>query len=103
MSAAGPVLSLLFHFHQPHYVDESRGRVLLPWVRLHAVKGYYDVPWALERRPELRLTLNLTPVLLLQLEGYVSGRAHASMTAPLGITTSPESVTVKRRRSSSRS
>ncbi len=74
MNTAGLQLGLVFHFHQPHYVDEAWGRALLPWVRLHAVKGYYDVPWVLERRPELRLTLNLTPVLLLQLEGYVSGR-----------------------------
>jgi alpha-amylase/alpha-mannosidase (GH57 family) len=74
VTAAGLQLGLLFHFHQPHYVDEASGRALLPWVRLHAVKGYYDVPWVLERRPGMRLTLNLTPVLLFQLERYVSGR-----------------------------
>jgi alpha-amylase/alpha-mannosidase (GH57 family) len=73
VSAASAQLALVFHFHQPHYVDEGSGRVLLPWVRLHACKGYYDVPWVLERRPELRLTLNLTPVLLLQLQRYVGG------------------------------
>jgi alpha-amylase/alpha-mannosidase (GH57 family) len=73
VSAASAQLAIVFHFHQPHYVDEGSGRVLLPWVRLHAVKGYYDVPWVLERRPELRLTLNLTPVLLLQLQRYAGG------------------------------
>lgn len=74
MSGDGLRVALLLHFHQPHYVDEVEGSALLPWVRLHAVKGYYDIPWILERFGDLRLTLNVTPVLLLQLAGYVSGR-----------------------------
>ena len=73
MNGASLRLSFLLHFHQPHYVDEAADAALLPWVRLHAVKGYYDVPWVLERFPQLRLTLNVTPVLLLQLERYLNG------------------------------
>lgn len=69
-------LALLWHMHQPPYREAETGEFLLPWVRLHATRAYYDMAWILERHPGVRCTVNFTPVLLEQLEEYVAGRAH---------------------------
>src|SRR5258707_3202896 len=61
-------VAILWHMHQPYYVDPLRGAALMPWVRLHATKGYLDMAWLAEQFPELRCTFNLTPVLLKQIE-----------------------------------
>jgi alpha-amylase/alpha-mannosidase (GH57 family) len=45
----------------------------MPWVRLHATKGYLDMVWLAEQFPELRCTFNLTPVLLKQIEELAQG------------------------------
>ncbi len=74
----GPVvdLALLWHHHQPSYADpehpEPRGRFRQPWVRLHAARDYFGMAWIASRYPELRLTFNLTPVLLEQIDDTVS-------------------------------
>jgi len=69
-------LALLWHMHQPLYRAPETGEYLLPWVRLHATRAYYDMAWILERHPGIRCTVNFTPVLLEQLEDYVAGRAR---------------------------
>jgi alpha-amylase/alpha-mannosidase (GH57 family) len=69
-------LALLWHMHQPPYREAETGEYLMPWVRLHATRAYYDMAWILERHPGVRCTVNFTPVLLEQLEDYVEGRAH---------------------------
>ncbi len=61
-------VAFLWHMHQPHYVDSAQGAVLLPWVRMHAMKGYLDMIWLVEQYPEFRCAFNLTPVLLRQIE-----------------------------------
>ena len=33
----------LWHMHQPYYVNPASRTALMPWVRLHAVKGYLDM------------------------------------------------------------
>ena len=33
----------LWHMHQPYYVSPVSDIALLPWVRLHAIKDYYDM------------------------------------------------------------
>ncbi|PIP11675.1 MAG: glycoside hydrolase, partial [bacterium (Candidatus Stahlbacteria) CG23_combo_of_CG06-09_8_20_14_all_40_9] len=38
-----------------------------PWVRLHSTKDYYDMVAILEDYPHIHFTVNLTPVLLLQI------------------------------------
>ncbi|MBT8241261.1 MAG: hypothetical protein KJN63_08550, partial [Acidimicrobiia bacterium] len=65
-------LALIWHQHQPEYpvVD---GTVSRPWVRLHASKDYVDMATLVEEFPELRLTINLTPVLLDQLVDLEAG------------------------------
>jgi alpha-amylase/alpha-mannosidase (GH57 family) len=69
-------LALLWHMHQPPYQEAETGDFLLPWVRLHATRAYFDMAWILERHPGVRCTVNFTPVLLEQLEEYVEGRAR---------------------------
>jgi alpha-amylase/alpha-mannosidase (GH57 family) len=69
-------LALLWHMHQPPYREAETGAYLLPWVRLHATRAYYDMAWILERHPAVRCTVNFTPVLLEQIEEYVGGAAH---------------------------
>ncbi len=67
-------LAFLWHMHQPFYVDLAEGRATLPWVRLHALKDYYDLPAIARRFPSVHQTFNLVPCLLDQLEAYAEGR-----------------------------
>jgi alpha-amylase/alpha-mannosidase (GH57 family) len=62
--------------HQPYYVDPLRGAALMPWVRLHATKGYWDMVALVERYPELRCTFNLTPVLVRQIRELADKRVR---------------------------
>lgn len=47
--------------------------MVLPWVRLHATKDYLDMPLMAARHETTRVTFNLVPSLLDQLDSYVSG------------------------------
>ncbi len=67
-------IAFLWHMHQPYYRDPLTGVYSLPWVRLHAIKSYYDVPRMAERFPEAGMTINLVPSLLAQLSDYSEGR-----------------------------
>ncbi|MCC7518062.1 MAG: hypothetical protein IT578_02635 [Verrucomicrobiae bacterium] len=60
-------IALLWHMHQPYYVDPLARVAVMPWVRLHAVKGYLDMFAMAERHPEVRMVFNLTSVLLQQI------------------------------------
>ena len=68
-------LALLWHQHQPCYRDPSwatpRGSYRLPDVRRHAVRDYYPMAALVAEHPGVHLTINLTPVLLSQIEDYV--------------------------------
>lgn len=64
-------LGFLWHMHQPAYRDPLDGHLALPWVRLHATRGYFDMAWMLERHPSIRATINLVPVLVEQIASYV--------------------------------
>jgi len=69
----GFYVNLIWHQHQPLYPKDDNGVVTRPWVRVHATKDYYDMAAMVRDYPGLRLTFNLTPVLLLQLEDIVNG------------------------------
>jgi alpha-amylase/alpha-mannosidase (GH57 family) len=69
-------LAFLWHMHQPLYREADTGEFLLPWVRLHATRAYYDMAWMLDRHPGIRCTVNFTPVLMEQLDAYVRGEAR---------------------------
>jgi alpha-amylase/alpha-mannosidase (GH57 family) len=60
----------IWHMHQPLYKDRLTGEYLLPWVRLHAIKDYLDMPLALADFPRIKQTFNLVPSLLEQLNDY---------------------------------
>ncbi len=71
-------ISFLWHQHQPYYrTKDPQGKVIyqLPWVRLHAVKDYYDIPALLLSFPGIRQNFNLVPSLIAQIEDYVDNRA----------------------------
>ena len=69
-------VAFFWHMHQPYYRDPATGEYTLPWVRLHAVKGYYDMISILEDYPDIRQNFNLVPSLLLQLQEYEDGQAR---------------------------
>lgn len=66
-------LVLVWHHHQPDYRRPSDGRSVLPWARLHASKDYLDMARHLERHASVRVTFNLVPALLDQIEGAARG------------------------------
>jgi len=61
--------------HQPLYKDRLSGKYLMPWVRLHAIKDYFDMVKILEGFPKIRQTFNLVPSLIEQLEDYGHNQA----------------------------
>ncbi len=69
-------LCLLWHMHQPMYRDPESGEFILPWVRLHATRAYYDMARVLGEFEGARAVVNMVPSLLWQLDEYVQGRAR---------------------------
>jgi alpha-amylase/alpha-mannosidase (GH57 family) len=78
--AAGPTppdgdvlhVMLLWHQHQPRYPLDD-GVITRPWVRVHATKDYLDMVTLVGEYPDVEVTFNLTPSLLLQLEELSGG------------------------------
>ena len=68
-------LAILWHMHQPYYEDLATGEHILPWVRLHAIKDYWGMVAMLEEFPKVRVTFNLVPSLLVQLEAFARDEA----------------------------
>ncbi|MCX6934765.1 MAG: glycoside hydrolase family 57 protein [Verrucomicrobia bacterium] len=69
-------LAILWHFHQPSYLDAATGEVMMPWVRLHTVGGYSDMAEMARRHPGVKLNFNLTPVLVQQIEQLAEGKVR---------------------------
>ena len=76
MAQAELAVAVLWHLHQPDYVDSATGRAAMPWVRLHSLLSYYDTVRVVREIPDARATFNLTPVLLQQLHRYVAGEVQ---------------------------
>ena len=76
--AADPMvkLALLWHMHQPYYEDLATGEHILPWVRLHAIKDYWGMVAMLEEFPGVRVTFNLVPSLIEQVQAFAEDRAR---------------------------
>jgi alpha-amylase/alpha-mannosidase (GH57 family) len=72
-----PRLALLWHLHQPLYRLRGGPASALPWVRLHALRGYYDMVRVLDEFPEVRVTVNLTAVLVEQILACAGGAGDA--------------------------
>ena len=69
-------VALLWHMHQPLYQDLLTGEHILPWVRMHALKDYWGMVALLREFPAMRLTFNLVPSMLVQLEACARGEAR---------------------------
>ncbi len=69
-------VAFFWHMHQPYYRNPLTGEYTLPWVRLHAFKGYYDMISLLGDYPAIRQTFNLVPSLVRQLDDYSRGKAR---------------------------
>ncbi|MEA1995045.1 MAG: glycoside hydrolase family 57 protein [Campylobacterota bacterium] len=67
-------LSIVWHMHQPYYKNDREHTYFMPWVRLHAVKDYYDM-LMIAREEKAKVSFNLTPVLLEQIEDYTQNNA----------------------------
>lgn len=68
-------VAFLWHMHQPYYKDLLSNKLLMPWVRLHGIKDYYDMVAILEEFPNIHQTFNLVPSLISQIEDYVNNTA----------------------------
>src|SRR5262245_18261682 len=77
-------VAILWHMHQPFYQDMVTGEHILPWVRLHALKDYYGMAALAREFPGVKMTFNLVPSLLVQLEAFAADRAH-DRTLALGL------------------
>ena len=68
----------LWHQHQPQYRDpgapNAERSFRYPWVRLHAIRDYYSMA-ALVGEHDVHVTINLTPVLLRQIDDYLQQKA----------------------------
>jgi len=67
-------LNIIWHQHQPSYINPVKDRLIGPWVRTHGTKDYYDMTAMLKDYPDVHVTVNLTSSLLHQLEEYYVNR-----------------------------
>jgi len=67
-------LNIIWHQHQPSYLDPERDQLRGPWVRVHGTKDYYDMAAILAEYPDIHCTFNLTSSLLIQIEQYYVDR-----------------------------
>ena len=64
---------LMWHQHQPYYPKDDDGNFSKPWVRLHATKDYLDMVEMVQDFEDLKVTFNLTPTLMNQLNELSNG------------------------------
>ena len=67
-------VAILWHFHQPIYSKPTDAILPLPWVRLHCLKDYLDMLKHVQKYPQIQVTFNFTPSLLLQIQDYKSDK-----------------------------
>lgn len=72
-------VAFLWHMHQPYYRDPATGALFLPWVRLHSLKDYLDLPLRIKRHDRLKMTFNLVPSLIEQIDLYCERAASDRM------------------------
>lgn len=78
-------LNIIWHQHQPLYLDPETDQLQGPWVRTHATKDYYDMAAILENYPDVHFTVNLTSSLLFQLQEYYVNRLRPFVNAKKNI------------------
>ncbi len=62
-------LILWWHMHQPDYRTHDN-EFMLPWVYLHAIKDYIDMPLNIMSVEGIKVNINITPVLIDQWQDY---------------------------------
>ncbi|MCX6357610.1 MAG: glycoside hydrolase family 57 protein [Candidatus Aureabacteria bacterium] len=72
----GISLAFFWHMHQPYYFNPVTRESVMPWVRMHATRGYFDLVSILGDYPALRQTFNYVPSLLKQIEQYNRGEVR---------------------------
>jgi alpha-amylase/alpha-mannosidase (GH57 family) len=73
MPGAGKIrVAILWHMHQPFYLNPEDNKLMMPWVRLHGLKDYLDMP-LMAAKYNVKVTFNLVPSLLDQIEMYNQG------------------------------
>lgn len=70
-------IAILWHFHQPYYKKDSE--FILPWVRLHGVKDYKDLPELFGEFPNIRQTINIVPSMWVQINDYINNTTQDSI------------------------
>lgn len=68
-------LNLTWHQHQPLYYKDADGVYTRPWVRVHSTKDYYDMAAMIKPYENVRMTVNITPVLMKQLDDFTENGA----------------------------
>lgn len=68
-------LNLTWHQHQPLYYKDADGVYTRPWVRAHATKDYYDMAAMVKPYENVHMTVNITPVLMKQLDDFTENNA----------------------------
>jgi len=63
-------VAFLWHMHQPYYKDPLDGTYQMPWVRLHGIKDYYPMAALVDNFEDIRVTFNLVPSLVEQINDY---------------------------------
>src|SRR3990172_10642461 len=63
-------LNIIWHQHQPLYLDPGSDQLQGPWVRTHGTKDYYDMVSILDAYPDIHFTVNLTSSLLVQIQDF---------------------------------
>lgn len=77
-------VAFLWHLHQPDYRDPDTGIPVMPWVRMHALRGYRDLCLDV-LRDGVAVTINVVPSLLDQMLHYATGGSDRH----LDLTTTP--------------
>ncbi len=63
------------HMHQPDYFDPVSKTQYLPWVRRHALSGYYPVAKLLSTYPA-RININFSGILIKQISDYAENNVN---------------------------
>ena len=61
-------LIIYWHMHQPDY--RKKGIFFMPWVFLHSIKDYYDMPYIVSQY-DVKVNFNLSAVLIEQINEYI--------------------------------
>ena len=69
-------IAFYWHMHQPVYQLSPEGDFLMAWVRLHAVKDYLDMVTIIDNFKNIKINLNIVPVLLDAFIDYAEHNAH---------------------------